>query len=177
MLEKEDMSGVAEGGAEAEAPQIPGLDWGHLNNAVGTQVRLLRNELTVRIVAAYAPFNLRGGALSTLVLIAANPGCSQSEMAREMAIDDSAMVAIIDELESRGLAARSRSTADRRRNSLSLTPAGEQLMQDMLKCANRVERPIRDELSDEEVATLMKLLRRAYGALIKTKPDGSGQPV
>jgi DNA-binding MarR family transcriptional regulator len=141
------------------------MDWGLLRNGVGTGVRLLRNELVNRIIAAYAPFSLRSGALSTMVLIKANPGCSQSELAREVAMDDSAMVAIIDELEERGLAVRSRSTADRRRNSLSLTPDGERLTTEMIACAMAVERPIRDALSDEELVTLNTLLRRAYAAI------------
>jgi len=148
-----------------KAAAAPGMDWGLLRNGMGTGVRLLRNELVDRIVAAYAPFALRSGALSTMVLIKANPGCSQSELAREVAMDDSAMVAIIDELEQRGLAVRSRSTADRRRNSLSLTPAGDTLMHEMIGCAMAVERPIREALSEEEQATLIALLRRAYAAI------------
>jgi DNA-binding MarR family transcriptional regulator len=142
-----------------------GMDWGLLRSCVGTSVRLLRNELTNRIIDAYAPFMLRSGALSTMVLIKANPGCSQAELAREVAMDDSAMVAIIDELEERGLAVRSRSATDRRRNSLALTPEGETLMGEMIACAMRVEKPIRDAMSDEELATLIALLRRAYAAV------------
>jgi len=153
---------------QREKPQVasaPNMDWGPLSNTVGTGVRLLRNELTDRIIAAYAPFSLHSGALSTMVLIKANPGCSQSELAREVAMDDSAMVAIIDELEDRDLAVRSRSRADRRRNSLALTPAGETLMAQMISCALTVERPIREELSEAELETLISLLRRAYGAV------------
>jgi DNA-binding MarR family transcriptional regulator len=144
------------------------MDWGLLNKAVGTGTRLLHNELVVRIVEAYAPFGLRSGALSTMVLISANPGCSQSELAREVAMDDSAMVAIIDQLERRGLAVRSRSTADRRRNTLSLTPEGEALMHEMTGRAMDVESPIHDALSPDEQVMLVTLLRRAYSAIIAT---------
>ncbi len=150
---------------QSKGADAPGMDWGLLSNAVGTGVRLLRDELVERIIAAYSPFGLRSGALSIMVLIKANPGCSQSELAREVAMDDSAMVAIIDELEQRGLAIRSRSTTDRRRNSLSLTPAGETLMHEMLACAWTVERPIQEAMSEEELATLIALLRRAYVAI------------
>ena len=153
---------------QAQEPALTRLDWGLLNGAVGTAVRLLRNEITPLIFAAYAPFDLRSGAVSTMVLIDANPGCSQSEMARELAMDDSAMVAIIDELETKGLALRSRSLADRRRNMLSLTPEGKKLMLAMLEQAMKVERPIRDALSDDEVAQLIRLLRRAYNAVLSS---------
>lgn len=151
-----------------EQPGIPDklrMDWGLLSNGVGTRVRLLRNELTNRIIDAYAPFMLRSGALSTMVLIKANPGCSQAELAREVAMDDSAMVAIIDELEERGLAVRSRSQSDRRRNSLALTADGETLMGEMIGCAMKVEKPIRDAMSPEELTTLLALLGRAYAAI------------
>lgn len=151
------------------------LKWGLLSGAMGTTVRLLRNELTTRIVAAYEPFGLRSGALSTMVLIDANPGCSQSEIARELAIDDSAMVAIIDELEKRGIAVRSRSATDRRRNTLSLTPDGKTFMLSMLEQGLGVEKPIRDALSPEEMAMLLQLLRRAYSALISA--DGGAQTI
>jgi len=141
------------------------MDWGVLRGGVGTGVRLLRNELTGRIMDAYAPFGLRSGAVSVMALIEANPGCSQSEIAREVAMDDSAMVAIIDELERRGLAVRSRSTQDRRRNSLSLTPEGQRLLIEMVRCAMSVEKPIHDALSAEELETLINLLRRASSAM------------
>jgi DNA-binding MarR family transcriptional regulator len=147
------------------ASDIARMDWGMLRNGVGTGVRMLRNELVDRIVAAYAPFGLRSGAMSTMVLIEANPGCSQSEIARELAIDDSAMVAIIDELEERGLAVRSRSATDRRRNSLSLTADGKARIGEMIGCAMAVEKPIRDALGEEELMRLVALLRRAYAAL------------
>lgn len=166
---RDDMSENAQ--ARDAAAIAERMNWGPLSSAVGTNVRLLRNELVTRIVEAYAPFDLRSGALSVMVLIRGNPGCSQSELAREVAMDDSAMVAIIDELEQRGLARRTRSTTDRRRNSLSLTPEGEALMTEMVGCGTAVERPIRDELSAVELETLIALLRRAYGALMAAPRD------
>ena len=142
------------------------MNWGELSNGVGTCVRLLRNELYPRILSAYEPFGLHSGAVSVMVLIKGNPGCSQSEIAREVAMDDSAMVAIIDELEQRGLAQRTRSVTDRRRNSLSLTTDGERVMGEMIACAMTVEGPIQGALSEDELVTLMDLLRRSYAALI-----------
>lgn len=147
------------------------MDWGELRGGVGTIVRLLRNELTARILDAYAPFNLRSGALSTMALIKANPDCSQSEIAREVAMDDSAMVAIIDDLEQQGLALRTRSTRDRRRNSLSLTAEGERVMEKMVNASKTVEAPIRQELSEAEVEMLLELLRRSYDALMNSPPE------
>lgn len=169
----EESTTMSEGSDPQDSLAQQGMDWGELSHAVGTVVRLLRNDLTTRIVDAYAPFGLRSGALSTMALIKANPDCSQSEIAREVAMDDSAMVAIIDDLEARGLARRSRSTRDRRRNSLSLTPDGERVMAEMIGRAMAVERPIHEALSEQELKTLMALLRRSYNAMLATPPDAT----
>ena len=148
----------------AEA-QATGLDWGPLGEGIGPLVRLLRIELTVRVANAQAKIGLHSGALSAMALIDANPGCSQSDLARELALDKSVLVAIVDDLEKQGMAARSRSATDRRRNSLALTDLGRATMATMLDTAMDVERPIRAALSRDEVVVLTSLLRRAYAAL------------
>ena len=54
------------------------LDWGILEGSVGPRVRLLRNALSARSIAASAPHGLPTGSLTVLALIAANPGSSQA---------------------------------------------------------------------------------------------------
>jgi len=152
----------------------PTLDWGHFADRVGPAVRLLRNELTARVTQAQAPFGLHSGALSTMVLIHANPGCSQSDLAGEMAIDKSVLVAIVDDLEKRGLAKRTRSEVDRRRNSLTLSPEGERVMTEMIAAASAVEQPIRDAMSAREYDQLIRLIRRSYEALLRADKGGAG---
>jgi DNA-binding MarR family transcriptional regulator len=158
--------------ADDGEPATRGLEWGLFGERIGPVVRLLRNELTTRIVAAHAPFGLHSGALSAMALIDANNGCSQSDLARELALDKSVLVAIIDDLETRGLARRSRSAADRRRYNLVLTDPGRETMAAMFAAANAVERPIRDALAPDEIASLIHLLKRAYAALLTRTPEG-----
>jgi DNA-binding MarR family transcriptional regulator len=143
----------------------PGLNKGF----VGPKVRVLWNLLSARMVAALEPFGLRIGAFSTLAMIAANPGCSQTELARGLGLDKSAVVAIIDELEKRGLAKRVRSAQDRRRHALSITAKGEALMHRMFKPVSKVGLPIREELSPKEMEQLLSLLDRAYQALAQSE--------
>jgi DNA-binding MarR family transcriptional regulator len=149
-----------------------GLDWGLFGDRIGPAVRLLRNELTVRISDAQGPFGVHSGGLSSMVLIHANPGCSQADLARELALDKSVLVAIVDDLERQGFAMRGRSTIDRRRNSLTLTEDGERVMRAMLERVKAVEQPIADALNPEEHALLIRLLRRAYGALAASGVQG-----
>ncbi len=141
------------------------LDWGILAGSVGPRVRLLRNALTARSIAASAPYALPTGSLTVLALIAANPGSSQSALARRAGLNKSALVGIVDQLEEKGLAARDRSTSDRRRNQVTVTPAGEAAMQALFVAVAAEESVIRDALGAADLAVLLGLLDRAIAAL------------
>jgi DNA-binding MarR family transcriptional regulator len=140
-------------------------DWGQLAHTVGPRVRLLRNALAARSIAALEGFDLPTGSLTVLSLIAANPGSSQTVLAKAAGLNKSALVGIVDELETRGLAARDRSASDRRRNQLSVTPAGEAAMKTMFECVRKGEETVRDALGSKEHRKLLELLDRANAAL------------
>jgi DNA-binding MarR family transcriptional regulator len=129
---------------------------------IGFRMRLLHHVLSERVTAAFVPYKLRPGSLTTMVMIAANPGYSQIELARIGSLDKSSIVAIVDDLEEKGLAVRGRSTSDRRRNSLFLTPAGESLMHEMHRVALATEAPLREGFSPEEYDKLFELLDKAH---------------
>jgi len=141
------------------------LDWGILEGSVGPRVRLLRNALTARSIAASAPHGLPTGSLTVLALIAANPGSSQSALAQRAGLNKSALVGIVDQLEARGLAVRDRSTEDRRRNQVSVTPEGEAAMLGLFAAVTGEEGAIRDALGAANFTVLLTLLDRAIAAL------------
>ncbi len=146
------------------------LDSDLLAGFVGPRVRILWNLLSARMVEALAPFGLRPGAFSALALISANPGCSQNQLAQALGMDKSAVVALIDELEKRGLAGRVRQARDRRLHALTLTAKGKTLLQKMTEPAARGGHPIREALSPQELKQLQALLERACTALIEAEP-------
>jgi DNA-binding MarR family transcriptional regulator len=144
---------------------VKALDWGILADSVGPRVRLLRNALTARSIAASAPFALPTGSLTVLALIAANPGSSQSALAQRAGLNKSALVGIVDQLEAGGLAARDRAPADRRRNQVTVTPAGEMAIHTLFAAVTREEAPVRDALGSADFQVLLALLDRAISAL------------
>ena len=146
---------------EAGAPLAPGIT----ETFLGPRVRLLWNLLSAKMLEALEPFGLKTGAFSTLALIAANPGCSQTELARALGMDKSAVVPIIDDLEQRGLARRVRSAEDRRRHALEVTGAAQALIDQMHAAVTSVGRPIRQAMTPEEYRLLLSLLERSYRAL------------
>lgn len=142
-----------------------GHEWGLLANTVGPRVRLLRNALAARSIAALEEFGLPTGSLTVLSLIAANPGSNQTALAKAAGVNKSALVGIVDELEKRGLAARDRSASDRRRNHLTVTPAGEAAMKAMLARVDAGEAQVREALGTRDHLALLALLDRANAAL------------
>ena len=141
------------------------LDWGILEGSVGPRVRLLRNALSARSISASAPHGLPTGSLTVLALIAANPGSSQTALARRAGLNKSALVGIVDQLEQRGLVERGRAESDRRRYQVSVTAEGERAMQALFALVDREERPIRDALGKRDMIALLALLDRAIAAL------------
>lgn len=141
------------------------LSWGILDGSVGPRVRLLRNVLSARSISVSAPYGLPTGSLTVLSLVAANPGSSQTALAHRAGINKSALVGIVDELERRGLAARDRSSDDRRRNSLSVTDEGRQAMDALFAQVTQEEASVREALGEKDMAALLALLDRAIAAL------------
>ena len=74
------------------------------------------------------------------------PGLDQRTLARSIGLDTSTTAGVIDRLEARGLMRRSASPEDRRVRLLSLTDAGQDLLEslepDMLKAQDRILAPL-----------------------------------
>ncbi|WP_347302338.1 MarR family transcriptional regulator [Croceibacterium sp. TMG7-5b_MA50] len=147
------------------------MSWGLLARSVSPRVRLLRNLLAARTDEA-EPGDLPTGALTVLALVSANPGTSQTLLARRAGINKSALVGIVDQLEARALVARDRSAVDRRRNSLSVTPEGEAMLEQLHAATWPAEAPIRAALDAGEQAQLLNLLDRALAAM-ESAPTGA----
>lgn len=143
------------------------LSLGRLGDFVGFRLRRIQNYLSRDFSAATSEHNLKQGQFSGLAIIAANPGLSQIELAREIGLDKSLTVQMVDELERRGWAERRRSVVDRRRHDLFVTPDGEAVLDDLFAQLGVVERNSLEVLSNEEHVVLNELLDRIYKACFR----------
>jgi DNA-binding MarR family transcriptional regulator len=96
-------------------------------------------------------------------VISRNPGITQQAIGEGAGVDPSTMVATIDLLEERGLAERRPNLYDRRKRSIHLTPAGEQVLRDGRKVASKTAREVFGALSADERKQLHALLRKLSG--------------
>ncbi len=108
---------------------------------------------------------LTPGRFSLLVLLRANPGINQTDLSRGVGVDKSTLTPALDQLEKKGLVVRERTAADRRTYSLSLTPAGEQLLTELMAKVEQHEKNIIAGLTTAERVTLNRLLKKMARSL------------
>ncbi len=93
-------------------------------------------------------------AWKTIAVLAGKPGLSAGEIVRASGIDPYAISRAIAQLQQRELVNRRASPHDKRFISVSLTQAGEEIFQDILNVALRVEADMFGSLSQSQVADL-----------------------
>lgn len=103
-------------------------------------------------------------ALSVLTLIIETPRLTQSEVARRLGIERSGLVAIIDDLEGRGLAERAAVPGDRRSQALIATAQGCKLHARTMERVHAHEQDLLSPLDPAEQAQFLALLRKFRAA-------------
>jgi MarR family transcriptional regulator, lower aerobic nicotinate degradation pathway regulator len=85
---------------------------------------------------------------------------SQADLSRRTTIDRSDMVAAVNELAERGLVERTPDPIDRRRNVVTITPAGRRQLRKLDRLLARVQDDLLAPLSADERQQLIHLLTR-----------------
>jgi DNA-binding MarR family transcriptional regulator len=110
---------------------------------------------------ALAEFDLKERSYSILILASSGLEPTQREMADFLSLDPSQIVALVDELEKRGLVVRAPGKQDRRAKTVTATATGENLLKRAGEAARKAEAEVLDGLPAEESAQLKALLRKA----------------
>ena len=111
------------------------------------------------------PLELEPGEFALLRAVAASDGEAQSALAERLHISPSWMVAIVDDLEHRGLLERKPHARDRRIRNLHLTAAGKKLLGRAERDAQSFDQAVSEPLSETEVVQLLALLDRIASGL------------
>jgi len=90
----------------------------------------------------------------------ASEGQSQQALSLALGIHRSAVVALVDDLEQRGVAERRRDPADRRAYTLYLTPTGREMLADLQRIAEEHEAELLTALDASDRSQLISLLQR-----------------
>jgi DNA-binding MarR family transcriptional regulator len=150
-------AGIAGAGGDSGLPPSSGPP---PFRAVGFLLSSLGHVVAARFAARLAPLGLEPREFALLRRVGFHEGGSQQAMGERLGIPASRMVALVDELEERGLLERRPSPRDRRAHALHLTSAGKRLLTKATELAAAFEGELTHELDTAERAKLIELLDR-----------------
>ncbi|WP_018318831.1 MarR family winged helix-turn-helix transcriptional regulator [Bradyrhizobium sp. WSM2793] len=104
------------------------LQLGELSEQLGYVLKRAQLKVFENFLRCMASLQLTPAQFSVLLLVEKNPGRNQTEIASTLGILRPNFVAMLDNLESRDLCARIRSTNDRRSHILVLTDKGKAVL-------------------------------------------------
>jgi DNA-binding MarR family transcriptional regulator len=138
--------------------QIPGVDYGVLDDLVGYALRRAQLRIYLDFFQALEPWSVTPPRFSAMTLIHQNPGLKLTDLAQAMGIARSGAVHVVRSLEKMGYVQRSDSSTDRRAHSLALSLAGQQAYRDIQLAIRRHDARISARLSPAEQSELRRLL-------------------
>jgi DNA-binding MarR family transcriptional regulator len=131
----------------------------------------------IRTAEALDSIGLTPALFALLNVLGARDGAIQQQLSSDMAIDPSAMVKLINQLESAGLAERRRRPGDRRAWEVAITPKGRRTLERARHLVAEVEDVVLGGLDTGDRRQLVILLRRALTSAPPLPPWTSDEDV
>ena len=131
-----------------------------LSRRAGFLLAQLGTHAHRRLAGRLAAHGLQPRHFGMLSHLAAAEGRSQQALSVALGIHRSAVVALVDDLERRGLAERRRDPADRRAYTLYLTRRGRALLRELEAVADAEDAELLSALDASERSQLVSLLQR-----------------
>lgn len=147
----------SEAGENFTAPE---LMFEELDGLLGYCLRRAQGAMHRDFMAAVSELELTQKQTATLWLISANAGVSQVSVAAALDMDRATMMSITDRLEERGLVIRKRSSVDRRKQELYLTPAGISRLRKVKTRIAEHEARVKALFKPAELAALLESLKK-----------------
>lgn len=147
---------------DSAAAAGPRLDLDGLPDLLGFHLRMAHVAMYRDFATAMSELELTQKQCATLQLIGANPAVSQVDLAATLGTDRATMMAMIDRLEQRAFVVRTRSIADRRRQELHLTKAGETMLARAKRTIAEHERHFTSRFTAGELKALVNALGRIH---------------
>jgi DNA-binding MarR family transcriptional regulator len=140
------------------------LSFENLDGLLGFRLRQASTAMYRDFIATLAPVEVTQKQTATLWLINANPGVSQASLAATLDMDRATMMGLIDRLEDRGFVIRRRSTSDRRRQRLYLTPSGQRALGKVKGLIAKHESRFTSRFTPAELSELLTALQKLSGS-------------
>jgi DNA-binding MarR family transcriptional regulator len=138
-------------------PEVGGVD-----DILGFHIRLAHGAVYRHFMESFADLELTQKQVSVLWLVGDRPGIAQTDLARRLQMDRATVMAIVNRLQARGYLVRGATQGDKRRQSLTLTAAGQGGLEQARKAILEHETWLKGRFAADEIAQLVRLLRRIH---------------
>ena len=149
---------VAPGANPRAAAGEGGMDYGCLPSLLGYNLRRVQSAVFQHFAASIGPHDISPGQFGVLVLVEANPGLSQTALARALNVNRSTIVPVIDRLEAEGLVIRQKKANDRRTHELHLTAHGASRFKILKAAVVKHDQAVAGCLGDSQKKDLIRAL-------------------
>jgi DNA-binding MarR family transcriptional regulator len=134
-----------------------------LSGYTGFLLGYLGEKSRRNFIALLEPHGFHPREFGLMTVMAKRPGITQQELASLARVDPSSMVALLDDLELRGIAERRIDPEDRRRRAVFLTDKGHEQMRVLQREARKAANSFLEPLDEDEREALNALLRKLAG--------------
>jgi DNA-binding MarR family transcriptional regulator len=135
------------------------INLGGLNSHLGYFIRRAQVWVFQDFIRTLKTLNISPAQYSVLLIIAANQGLSQTELARTLAIQRARLVRMLHKLDKRGLTRRLQSSSDGRTHALRLTVKGQEILRRAEALAEQHEARLIDKIGAEPYNAMKNILR------------------
>ena len=125
----------------------------------GHHIRRLQQIAVAIFLQETEPHGITPVQFAALQTVCNAPGLDQRTLARSIGFDTSTTAGVIDRLEARGLLQRNACADDRRVRLLTLTPAGQALLAQVVPAMQRAQIRMLEPLPRADRAEFMRMLR------------------
>jgi DNA-binding MarR family transcriptional regulator len=136
------------------------INYGPLEHWVAFHLRMAQVVSFQAFARLAHGVNLSPGRFAVLTLIRQNPGISQTALSRANRNDKSTLTSALGGLVQKGLVKRQRTRGDKRIYQLTLTPAGEKLLQQLTECAKQHDRNLTRVIGQRDYTRFMQILQK-----------------
>jgi len=135
------------------------IDLDVLNERLGYFVRRVQVWIFQDFIGRLATMDISPAQFSVLVVVNANAGLSQAELAATLGIERARLVRLLHRLEQRDLIQRLPSSADGRRHALRLTREGQRILAQAKALSAQHEAGLKKRFGPERYRLLIEVLR------------------
>lgn len=131
-----------------------------VSERLGRLLKRASQRLATLSEEALSPFGIDDRRLAVLLLIGSNEPMSQQQAAERLGIDRTTMVAVLDDLEAKGMVTRLPHVEDRRRNVVELTDGGRSTLTQATVAWDAAEQTFLDQLDRHSARQFRDHLRQ-----------------